>query len=134
MLFRSGEVSPRQFALDRRHGHRPRHPPVKRIGNDVIRPNFLGFQKAGEANHGRAMLVIVENRDVDLRLQGLLDLKTTGAGDILEVNPAIGRGNQGVANLPWLARCKANASSLRSNRDTSPISIPSRTSSPGLER
>jgi hypothetical protein len=41
-----------------------------------------------EGDHGGAVLVVVENRDVALFLEFALDLKAAGRRDVLEVDAA----------------------------------------------
>ena len=42
----------------------------------------------GERHHRRPVLVVVEDRDVQIALQALLDLEAARGGDVLEVHPA----------------------------------------------
>ena len=50
--------------------------------------------KASGANHGSAVLVIVENGDVHFLFQALFDDKTFGRFDVFEVDAAKGRTHQ----------------------------------------
>ena len=52
-----------------------------------------GVDEGGSHDDGRAVLVIVEDGDVQLTLQGLFDLKALGALDVLEVDAAEGGGD-----------------------------------------
>ena len=52
-----------------------------------------GVDEGGGHDDGRAVLVIVEDGDVQLTLQGLFDLEALGAFDVLEVDAAEGGGD-----------------------------------------
>ena len=52
-----------------------------------------GVDEGGGHDDGRAVLVIVEDGDVQLTLQGLFDLKALGALDVFEVDAAEGGGD-----------------------------------------
>ena len=52
-----------------------------------------GVDEGGGDDDGRAMLVVVEDGDVQLTLQRLLDLEALGAFDVLKVNAAEGGGD-----------------------------------------
>ena len=51
-------------------------------------------QQSGGADHRGAVLVVVENGDIHFLFEPLLDDKTLGSFDILEVNAAKGRPHQ----------------------------------------
>ena len=55
-----------------------------------------GVDEGGGDDDGRAVLVIVEDGDVQLTLQGLFDLKALGALDVLQIDAAKG-GRNGLA-------------------------------------
>ena len=46
------------------------------------------LMQRGERHHRRPVLVVVEDRDVQIALQPLLDLEAARGGDVLEVDPA----------------------------------------------
>ena len=47
-----------------------------------------GVLEGGEHDHGGAVLVVVEDRDVEQLLEALLDLEAGRRGDVLEVDAA----------------------------------------------
>src|SRR6185437_12416083 len=47
-------------------------------------------QQRRHHDHGGAVLVVVENRYVEVALEALLDLEAARGGDVLEVDPAEG--------------------------------------------
>jgi hypothetical protein len=51
-----------------------------------------GVEQGGEHDDRGAVLVVVEDRDVELGLQPVLDLEAAGGGDVLEVDAAEGGG------------------------------------------
>jgi hypothetical protein len=53
-----------------------------------------GVEQRGEHDDRRAVLVVVEDRDVELRAQPPLDLKAARHGDVLEIDAAEGRGHR----------------------------------------
>ena len=59
-------------------------------------PHHLqGVGEPGQGDDGGAVLVVVEDGDVAFFLQLPLDFKAAGRGDVLQVDPAEGTGNQG---------------------------------------
>ena len=52
-----------------------------------------GVGEAGQGDDGRAVLVVVEHRDIAHLLQPALDLKAAGGGDVLQVDAAEGAGD-----------------------------------------
>ena len=60
----------------------------------VISSAFEGWPEARAGNDGRAVLVVVEHRDIAHLLQPALDLKAAGGGDVLQVDAAKGTGQQ----------------------------------------
>ena len=65
--------------------------------SDVERaPDHLGrVDQPGQHHDGRAVLVVVEDGDVEPLLQPALDLEAARRRDVLEVDPAIGRRDPG---------------------------------------
>jgi hypothetical protein len=59
------------------------------FGVAVLEPQRVG--ERGEDDDGGAVLVVVEDRDVQERLEAVLDVEAAGRGDVLEVDPAEGR-------------------------------------------
>ena len=53
-----------------------------------------GVQQRGHHDHGRAVLVVVEDGNVKVVLEPLLDLEAARRGDVLEVDPAEGGRDQ----------------------------------------
>ncbi len=50
--------------------------------------NFERIDHSGQNNHGRAMLIIMEDRNVHRLLQSSLDLEASGRADILQIDAA----------------------------------------------
>ncbi len=65
---------------------------------------FQGVQHGGKRYNGRAVLVVVENRDVAAFLQALFNFKAAGSGDVFQVDAAEAAGNQtdGVHNIVYV--------------------------------
>ena len=62
---------------------------------DLLAHDLQGVDERGKHDDGGAVLVVVEDRDVELGAQALLDLEAAGRGDVLEVDAAI-RGGDGL--------------------------------------
>ena len=64
----------------------------------------------GERDHGRTVLVVVEDRDVEAALELLLDLEAAGRGDVLEVDATEARcdTNHGLDDLVDVLRRQAD--------------------------
>ena len=60
-----------------------------RLGRAAGQAQRVG--QRGERDHGGAVLVVVEDRDVEAGLEPLLDLEAAGRRDVLEVDPAEAR-------------------------------------------
>ncbi len=52
-----------------------------------------GAEQGGEGDDRRAVLVVVEDRDVEALLEPALDLEAARRRDVLEVDAAVGRGD-----------------------------------------
>ena len=69
------------------------------VEHDLDIADFLAdylerVQERGGHDDGRAVLVVVEDGDVELLFESLLDLEAVGRLDILEVDAAEGRGDE----------------------------------------
>ena len=60
----------------------------------VLADDPQGVGQGGQDHDGRAVLVVVEHRDVERLPQPALDLEAAGGGDVLEVDPAVAGGQQ----------------------------------------
>ena len=70
---------------------------------DVLLDDLEGVDQAGHRDAGRALLVVVPDRDLALRAQLVEDPEALGLGDVLEVEAAEGR-LEGPADLDDLVR------------------------------
>src|SRR3712207_7798812 len=70
--------------------------------------------EGGPGDHGGAVLVVVEDRDVEAALQLLLDVEGLGGGDVLQVDPADG-GLQKLAEADHV-RSEEHTSELQSRQ------------------
>jgi hypothetical protein len=61
---------------------------------DVLADDLERVDEGGEHDDRGAVLVVVEDRDVELLAQPLLDLEAAGRGDVLEVDAAERRGDR----------------------------------------
>ena len=57
--------------------------------------HFQGVDDACQHHYGRAVLVVVEDRDVQGGFQAFFDLKASGSADVFQVDAAVGRGKPG---------------------------------------
>ena len=58
---------------------------------DLLAGHRQGVEQRGAGDDRRAVLVVVEDRDVHLRLEAALDLEALGGADVLQVDAAEGR-------------------------------------------
>ena len=72
-------------------GPRPRHD--DREVREVLADDPHGVEQGGERHDRRAVLVVVEDRDVETLLEPALDLEAARRRDVLEVDAAVGRGD-----------------------------------------
>ena len=61
---------------------------------DLLADDPQRVDQGGEHHDGGAVLVVVEDRDVELVAQPALDLEAARRGDVLEVDPAVDRGER----------------------------------------
>src|SRR5262249_59860752 len=61
---------------------------------DRLVDDLQRVEEGGHGDDGGAVLVVVEDRDVELFLQPVLDLEAARGGDVLEVDAAEGRRHQ----------------------------------------
>jgi hypothetical protein len=60
---------------------------------DVLPHDLQRVEQGGQHHHRGVVLVVVEDRDVELLAQPLLDLEAAGRRDVLQVDPPEGGGN-----------------------------------------
>lgn len=60
---------------------------------EALADQFQRVQQAGQHDNGRAVLVVVEDGDVELLLEALLDFEAPRRGNVLQVDAAKGRGD-----------------------------------------
>ena len=50
--------------------------------------DFQAIYETGKSNNSRSMLIIMHDRDVELCLESIFDLKTSWSREIFEINPS----------------------------------------------
>src|SRR5918994_2118845 len=60
----------------------------------VLADHPQGVGQGGQDDDGRAVLIVVEHRDVERLPQPALDLEAAGGGDVLQVDPTVAGGQQ----------------------------------------
>src|SRR3954471_19341429 len=73
-------------------GTQPQHEHSQAL--DRLVDDLQGVEERSHHDHRGAVLVVVEDGDVELLLEPVLDLETTGGGDVLEIDPAEGGRDQ----------------------------------------
>src|SRR5699024_1767112 len=63
-------------------------------GRDLLLDDAQGVPQRGDDNDRGAVLVVVEDGDVELGAQAVLDLEAAGRGDVLEVDAGEDRGDR----------------------------------------
>ena len=80
----------------------------------LLADDLQRVDQGGEHDDGGAVLVVVEDRDVERLAQPLLDLEAARRGDVLEVDAAEGRGDRSTArtisSVSWVSRQIGKAS------------------------
>src|SRR4051812_41862138 len=71
--------------------------------SDVFVDDTERVDQRGQDDDGGAVLVIVEDRDVELGAKAALNLEAARSGDVLQVDPAV-HGSDGLHNLDNLVR------------------------------
>ena len=61
----------------------------------LLADHLQGVHHTGQGNDGGTVLVVMEDRNITYFLEFALDLKTSGSGNVLQVNAAEGTGDQG---------------------------------------